>query len=156
MNKNTLIKLYKRFGKELLGVNIKIKLDEEYYFQHRDNIVGVMKKLPNDEMEGYVQNYFNSKNINLNPYTIYYLHELGHMNHKITHKLNKEYYDRQHMEVEALDVATQALSLTFEKSLEMYYEIESEKIANEFIDYAIREKREIVEKFDKVIEQLYA
>lgn len=156
MKKKTLLKLYQRFGKELLGINVKVKLDEEYYFEHMSEIVGVMANIPNDEIEIYLTKYFNSIGVNLSPYTIYYLHELGHLNHKLTHNLNKKYYDSQLLEVELLNVITEQMSIPFDKSLEIYYQIESEKIANEYIKYAMTEKKEIVEKFNTVLEKLYA
>ena len=154
MNNKTLRRIYKAFAKELLDTDIFIKVGSEFFYTHRDEKISVAKTIASDEFEMLIDNYFSAQGYNYNAYTIGFLHELGHHWSKKAYRLTDEFFYECLLEVEFLRFHSKMIGQPYAETLVDYYQIESERLANSFLEVAHRNKSEVIKKYDRILGQV--
>lgn len=160
MNARNLKKLYRNFAKELVGVDVKIKVNDSWWYQHQNDFIGVANCVENEEDEKIVADFFaeflGQSNLDYSLFTIGFLHELGHFWSKKVYCLSNEFFIQNLNEVQALEIFySLSLELTPKEYYKQYAQIETEKLANDFLALAIKNKNKIVRKYDDIFYKIY-
>jgi hypothetical protein len=153
---NKMRKIYENLGKELIGQKPLVVMSDAFWFDFKKEIVAVAIHIPSDEFETLINGYFESIGTKgLNPYTVGFLHELGHLWAKKVFRLTNAHFEKGLKDAENIDAWVSENNLSFAQGLEMYYQIQNEFLANEFVKVAVASKRNTIEKYDALISEYY-
>lgn len=153
MTSKRLVKIYRQFAKELIGIDVKVKVSTSFWFSHLSKEVAVAKNVKKSEIEDLIDRYFHDRGIHYNTYIIGFLHELGHLWSDKVYKFSDEYYMEKLQEVNWLNITMDENDYT--GTLEKYYQIETEKLANDFMELAINTKPDIIHKYNHLFNVIY-
>jgi len=157
MNAKNLKKLYRNFAKELIGLDVKIKVDNNWWYLHTDQTIGVSNVTEDFETEEILEKFFRElTQKNYSTFTVGFLHELGHFFSKRAYDLKNDFFENCLMEVSTLNMIYNIdENFTKKRFLEEYYKIETERLANDFVALAVKSKPQVIEKYDKILVKIY-
>jgi hypothetical protein len=149
-------RLYRNFGKNLINDNINIKKDRAFYYDSDTHCIGVPHTLEREEVENAILKYFEKKGIvGLSSYTLGFIHELGHYYSEKRRNFTIEDFRNFHFQASLITFRYNNGDYSYSELLEVYYEIENEKLANEFVFKIYKEKLEVIKRFDRLIKYIY-
>lgn len=151
MKSKTVIKLYKKFAKELIGEDVHITISDRFWYSYEEDCLGLTKFIRRDEAEDAVAEYFARLGINYHPLTVGFLHELGHLWSTREYVLDDEFYDQMREELAELQIIYTFEMLSYKEALKCYYETCAEKLANTFLLKISKEKPEVITKYDVIL-----
>lgn len=145
------IKLFNELSEKLIGERIEIRLEEEFSFHNRDKYITIAPFGETEEMEALISEWYGKRNVYFSSIMIGFLHELGHYYMDKKHKLSREFYEEQCSKVYTLGMISDIVGMSDEKHLDLYYKIEMEKMANDFVFEVSALQKNLIAEYDAKI-----
>lgn len=145
------IKLFNELSEKLIGEKIEIRLEEVFSFHHKDKYITIAPYGEGKEVETLISEWYGKRNVYFSSVMIGFLHELGHYYMDKKHKLSRGFYEEQASEVQTLGIVSDIMGFSDEKHLDLYYKIEVEKMANDFVFEVSDLQKNLIAEYDEKI-----
>lgn len=149
------IKLFNELSEKLIGEKVEIRLEEEFSFDNMDKYITIAPFGETEEMEALISKWYGKRNVYFSSIMIGFLHELGHYYMDKKHKLSREFYEEQCSEVHTLGIVSEIMGFSDEKHLDLYYKIEMEKMANDFVFDVSALQKNLIAEYDAKITRIF-
>jgi hypothetical protein len=141
---------------KLINERVEIVNDNEYYFNNKDKFISInIFENINSDDSILVNNWFEKRGVNYSSLMIGYLHELGHYYADKHYNLNRAFYNEQLDAIALLDQIASITNMSDEKHLDLYYKMESEKMANDFVFDMVNRYADLIEQYDREIAKYF-
>lgn len=153
--KKDFIKLFNELSEKLIGEKVEIRLEEEFSFDNMDKYITIAPFGETEEMEALISKWYGKRNVYFSSIMIGFLHELGHYYMDKKHKLSREFYEEQCSKVHTLGIVSEIMGFSDEKHLDLYYKIEMEKMANDFVFDVSALQKNLIAEYDAKITRIF-
>lgn len=151
-----LIKLFNELSEKLIGEKVEIRLEEVFSFHNRDKYITIAPYGEGKETEALISKWYSKRNVYFSSIMIGFLHELGHYYMDKKHKLSRGFYEEQGLKVYKLRTMSGIMGISDEKHLDLYYKIEVEKMANDFVFEVSALQKNLIAEYDVKITGTYS
>lgn len=150
------IKLFNELSEKLIGEKVEIRLEEKFSFHNGHKYITIAPFGETEEMEALISKWYGKRNVYFSSIMIGFLHELGHYYMDKKHKLSREFYYEQGSKVHTLGIVSDIMGISDEKHLDLYYKIEVEKMANDFVFEVSALQKNLIAEYDAKITGTYS
>ena len=150
------IKLFNELSEKLIGEKIEIRLENRFSFHNRHKHITIAPFGEGKEAEALISKWYSKRNIYFSSIMIGFLHELGHYYMDKKHKLSREFYHEQASKIHTLGIVSDIMGISDEKHLDLYYKIEVEKMANDFVFEVSALQKNLIAEYDAEITGTYS
>ena len=149
------IKLFNELSEKLIGEKVEIRLEEVFSFDNMDKYITIAPFGETEETEALISKWYGKRNVYFSSIMIGFLHELGHYYMDKKHKLSREFYEEQCSKVHTLGIVSDIMGFSDEKHLDLYYKIEIEKMANDFVFDVSALQKNLIAEYDAKITRIF-
>ena len=149
------IKLFNELSEKLIGEKVEIRLEKVFSFHNNDKYITIAPYGEGKEVETLISEWYGKRNVYFSSVMIGFLHELGHYYMDKKHKLSRGFYEEQGLKVYELRMMSSIIGMSDEKHLDLYYKIEVEKMANDFVFEVSALQKNLIAEYDAKITRIF-